>query len=223
MVTIRSGLSPAVRVQEIDISDHVNNQVSTVCMLVGNAERGPAFKIDIVNSENEFVQSYGEPTDDTAKTFFAASGYFTRGGQLLFTRVVDRPTAIVSAIGYDCNSDSEPDGTLPTIVNLDPYIYNNDVTEYAEASDVTLVTQSDVEAYYNSQYKCVQAFHTRHTLNRAFPRERNVEYELGDLVHDGWYENTVLGQVEHFTDETSPGVPIHFTPMVMFIAALLLV
>jgi len=207
MVTIRSGLSPAVRVQEIDISDHVNNQVSTVAVLVGNAERGPAFKIDIVNSEREFVEAYGGPTDDTVKTFFAASGYYTRGSNLLFTRVVDRPTAIVGAIGYDANSDAEPDGSLPLIENLDPYIYNNDLADYIETTDATIVTQDDVEAYYNSQYKCVQAFYTRHTFNRAFPRERNVEYDVGDLVHDGWYESTELGQVEHFTDESSPGVP----------------
>jgi len=207
MVTIRSGLSPAVRVQEIDISDHVSNQVNTVAVLIGNADRGPASKIDIVNTEREFVETYGEPSEDTLKTFFAASGYFTRGAQLLFTRVVDRPTAIVSAIGFDCNSDSEPDGSLPLIANLDPYIYNNDVSEYIEATDQTFATQADVEEYYNSEYKCVQAFHTRHTLNRAFPRERNVEYELGDLIHDGWYESTALGQVEHFSDETAAGVP----------------
>jgi hypothetical protein len=212
MVTIRSGLSPAVRVQEIDISDHVNNQVNTVCMLVGNAERGPAFKIDIVNTEREFVETYGEPSEDTVKTFFAASTYFTRGGQLLFTRVVDRPTAIVAGVGFDCNSDNEPDGTLPTIANLDPIIYNNDVTEYAESTDQTFATQQDVEDYYNSEYRCVQAFHTRHTLNRAFPRERNNEYEAGDLVHDGWYENTTLGQVEHFSEEVSDGVPSSLYP-----------
>ncbi len=207
MVTIRSGLSAAVRVQEIDISDHVNNQINTIAILVGNAERGPAFKIDIVNTEREFVEAYGEPSEDTVKTFFAASGFYTRGAQLLFTRVVDRPTAIVGAIGYDCNSDQEPDGTLPLIANLDPYIYNNDVGEYLESTDATISTQADVEDYYNSQYRCVQAFHTRHTLNRAFPRVKNNEYEVGDLVHDGWYENTALGQVEHFTDETAPGIP----------------
>jgi len=206
MVTIRSGLSPAVRVQEIDLSDHVNNQVNTVSVLVGNSERGPAFKIDIVNSEREYVESYGAPSEDTVKTFFAASGYFSRGAQLLFTRVVDRPTAIVGAIGYDCNSDSEPDGTLPTIANLDPYIYNNDVSEYIESTDLTFGSQEDVEDYYNSQYKCVQGFYTRHTLNRAYPRSRNIEYEVGDLVHDGWIEATALGNVEHFTDETAPGV-----------------
>jgi hypothetical protein len=207
MVTIRSGLSPAVRVQEIDLSDHVSNQINTIAMLVGNAERGPAFKIDIVNTEREFVETYGEPSEDTVKTFFAASGFFTRGAQLLFTRVVDRPTAIVSAVGFDCNSDNEPDGTLPTIANLDPLIYNNDVSEYIEVTDQTFATQQDVEDYYNSQYKCVQAFHTRHTLNRAFPRVRNREYEVGDLIHDGWYENTALGQVEHFSAEIGAGVP----------------
>lgn len=212
MVTIRSGLSPAVRVQEIDISDYVSNQVNTIAMLVGNSEMGPAFKIDIVNTEREFVETYGSPTEDTTKCFFAASGYFTRGSQLLFTRVVDRPTAIVSAVGFDCNSDNEPDGTLPLIANLDPLIYNNDLSEYAEASDETLVTQDDVEAYYNSQYKCVQAFNARHTLNRAYPRVRNVEYDAGDLVHDGWIEDTEIGQVEHFTEETAPGVPDELYP-----------
>ena len=208
MVTIRSGLSPAVRVQEIDLSDHVNNQVNTISMLIGVTQRGPAFKIDIVNSEREYVETYGEPDSDTAKTFFAASGYFARGAQLLFTRVVDRPRAVVAAVGYDANSDSEPNGSLPIVANLDPEIYNNDVTEYVEAQDEnTIVTQQDVDDYYNTDYKCTQAFYTRHTLNRAFPRERQKEYDLGDLVHDGWYENTALGQVEHFSAELAPGVP----------------
>jgi tetratricopeptide (TPR) repeat protein len=207
MVTIRSGKSPAVRVQEIDLSDHVSNQVNTVSMLIGVAERGPAFKIDIVNSEREFVETYGEPSSDTAKTFFAASGYFARGANLLFTRVVDRPRAVVAAIGFDANSDNEPNGSLPSIANLDPYIYNNDPTEYIETQDEnTIVSQSDIDDYYNTDYKCTQAFYTRHTLNRAYPRERQKEYEVGDLVHDGWYESTELGQVEHFSSETAPGV-----------------
>lgn len=206
MVTIRSGLSPAVRVQEIDLSDHVSNQVNTISMLIGVSERGPAFKIDIVNSEREFVETYGEPSNDTVKTFFAASGYFARGANLLFTRVVDRPRAIVSAIGYDAEADSS--GSLPPVADLDPEIYNNDVTEYLEAQDEnTIVTQSDVNSYYNTSYKCVEAFYSRHTLNRAYPRERQKEYELGDLVHDGWYETTAIGQVEHFSAEIADGVP----------------
>jgi hypothetical protein len=206
MVTIRSGLSPAVRVQEIDLSDHTVNQVNTVSMLIGVAERGPAFKIDIVNSEREFVETYGEPDSDTVKTFFAASGYFARGAQLLFTRIVDRPRAIVAAIGYDAESDSG--GTLPNVANLDPEIYNNDITEWLEAQDEnTIVTQSDVEAYYDTEYKCTQAFYTRHTLNRAYPRSRLKEYEAGDLVHDGWYEATATGIVEHFTGEVADGEP----------------
>ena len=209
MVTIRSGISPGVRVQEIDISDYVSNEVSTVAMLIGNAERGPAFKIEIVPREKDFVETYGEPNDDTAKTFFAASGYFSRGGNLLFTRVVDRPTARVSAIGYDINSDGEPSGSLPEIVNLDSEIYNNDLDDYTEVYDGadTVIEQSKVNEYYNTSYKCVQAFYTRHTFNRAFPRERNREYEVGDLVHDGWYEDTALGQVEHFSEEVADGEP----------------
>jgi len=213
MVTIRSGLSPAVRVQEIDLSDHVSNQVNTISMLIGVAERGPAFKIDIVNSEREYVEQYGEPDSDTAKTFFAASGYFARGSNLLFTRVVDRPTAIVAAIGYDANSDSEPNGSLPIVANLDPEIYNNDPTEYLEAQDEnTIVTQSDIDDHYNTSYKCVQAFYTRHTMNRAYPRERQKEYELGDLCHDGWLEDTALGEVEHFSAEIADGVPSPLYP-----------
>ena len=94
MVTIRSGLSPAVRVQEIDLSDHVNNQINTVCMLIGTSPKGPAFKIDIVNSEREYVETYGEPDNDSVKTFFAASTFFARGANLLFTRVVDRPFGV---------------------------------------------------------------------------------------------------------------------------------
>ena len=107
MVTIRSGLSPAVRVQEIDISDYVVNQINTIAMLIGVSQAGPAFKIRIVQSERDFVEEYGLPTPDTVQTFYAASGFFVRGNNLLFTRVVDRPTARVSAIGFDFNSSGK--------------------------------------------------------------------------------------------------------------------
>jgi len=202
MASIRAGLSAGVRVLEKDISDHVSNQVSTVCMLIGNSIKGPANKIKVVNTEKEFVELYGEPTSDTAATFFAASGYFARGGQLVYTRVVDRPTAIVSAIGFDINSDNEPDGSLPLVANLDPYIYNNDLSDYAETSDDTIVTQEDVDAFYNTDNSSTQAFYTRHTFNRAYPRERNTEYEYGDIVHDGWVEATEVGDVEHFSGDS---------------------
>lgn len=201
MATLRSGISPGVRVQEIDISDFVNNEINTVAMLIGNAQKGPAFKIDVIQSERDYVEAYGQPNDDTAQSFYAASGYFSRGSNLLFTRVVDKPRAVVAAVGFDANSDGEPDGALPTVENLDPLLYNNDPTEYVEASEgATIPDQDAIEDYYNTGEKSVQAFHSRLTLNRAFPRERQKVYQVGDLVHDGWFESTELGQVENFSE-----------------------
>lgn len=199
MVTIKSGLSPGVRVKEIDVSDYVSNQVSTLALLIGNTTKGPAFKIDIVPDERTFAEKYGTPTDETVQTFFAASGYFARGNNLIFTRVVDRPTAVVAAVGYSVNETTE----FPTVANLDPLIYSNDAELYSEAVLAsTIPDQTDIETYYGNTYNGMEAFYTRHTKNRALPRVRNAVYNVGDLVHDGWYENTGV-LVERFNGQTT--------------------
>jgi hypothetical protein len=200
MVTIKSGLSPNVRTQETDISDFVNNTSSTITLLIGNTTIGPAFKINIVTNEKEFADTYGTPTDETAKTFFAASGYFARGSNLIFTRIVDRPTAKVAAIGYRINASD----AFPTVADLDPILYSNDPSVYSEASsESTIITQDDVESYYGKVYNGVETFVTRHSKNRAYPRVRDTLYDVGDLVHDGWYDTSSGSSVETFNGQTT--------------------
>lgn len=199
MVTIKSGLSPAVRVKEIDISDYVSNQVSTAALLIGNTTKGPAFKIEIMPDEKSFTDTYGTPTDATVQTFYAASGYFARGSNLIFTRVVDRPTAKVAAIGFGVSAA----GSFPTVANLDPLTFVNDEENYPEViSGSTIVDQTEIELFYGKAYAGAQAFATRHTLNRALPRVRLAVYEVGTLIHDGWYE-IGAGQTEKFTNQTT--------------------
>lgn len=198
MVTIKSGLSPAVRVKEIDLSDYVSNQVNTIALLIGNSTKGPAFKIDIVPDERTFEATYGSPTDDTVQTFFAASGYFARGSNLIFTRVVDKPTAVVAAIGFGRTSA----GSFPTVETLDPVLFTNDTMGYPEVTSLsTVIDQAEIEAFYGKTYAGVEAFHPRHTTNRAYPRERNSIYQEGDLVHDGWYSTQGPAQVEVFNGQ----------------------
>jgi hypothetical protein len=199
MVTIKSGLSPAVRVKEIDLSEYVSNQVSTIALLIGNTTKGPAFKVDIVPDERTFQEKYGSPTDETVQTYFAASGYLARGSNLVFTRVVDRPTAKVAAIGFGIDAA----GTFPEVANLDPLTFVNDTENYPEVvSGSTIVDQSEIESFYGTTYAGVQSFYTRHTANRALPRVRNSVYEIGDLVHDGWYE-IGASTVEKFNGQTT--------------------
>ena len=181
--TIRSGLSPAVRVQEFDLSDYVNNQVNTLTLLIGNTEMGPAFKVDIVPTEKDFVERYGGPTNDNVGTFFAASGYFARGGNLIFTRVVDRPTAVVAAVGFDAETEKSQEGlSFVDVENLDETIYKTDPADYDIPAAGSVVEQSDIEDYYASQWSGTQAFHTRHTFLEPVEWEMQTEYAQGDYV-----------------------------------------
>jgi hypothetical protein len=202
MVTIKSGLSPAVRVKEIDLSDYVSNEINTIALLIGNTSMGPAFKIDVVPDERTFQETYGDPSDDNAQTWFAASGYFARGSNLIFTRVVDRPTAKVAAIGFGRTAAD----SFPTVANLDPLIYVNDTVNYPEVvSGATIVDQAEIESFYDDVYAGCEAFYTRHTTNRAYPRVRNAVYKVGDLIHDGWYE-IAAATIEHFNGQTSTNI-----------------
>ena len=187
MVTLRSGLSPAVRVQEFDLSDYVNNQVNTLTLLIGNTPMGPAFKVDVVVNEKDFIDRYGGPTNENVGTFFAASGYFSRGGNLIFTRIVDRPTAVVSAIGFDAETETSQDGqTFVNVENLDPYIYNNNLDSYSYIDpDATMIENADIASAYASQWHGVQAFNTRHTIFQPVEWEPATEYAEGDYIYDG--------------------------------------
>ena len=209
MVTLRSGLSPAVRVQEFDLSDYVNNQISTLSLLIGTAQMGPAFKVDVVANEKDFIERYGGPTNENVGTFFAASGFFARGANLIFTRVVDRPTAVVSAIGFDAETEDSQEGkTFVDVESLDPLLYNNDVSSYHYIDpDASEITNEDIENYYVSQWKGVQAFNTTHTIFQPVEWEPATEYVEGDYIYDSSDPKNVyvaLNSGDTFSEEWAP-------------------
>ncbi len=94
-------VSPGVQVKEKDLTTIVPAVSSTIGGFAGYFQWGPADEIVTVDSENELVNLFGEPTDDNYKHFFTAANFLGYGNNLKVVRIVhgDAKNAGVSAAG----------------------------------------------------------------------------------------------------------------------------
>jgi hypothetical protein len=54
-------LFPGVQIRELDKSDYIQRQASTVCGLVGVATRGPLHVPTLISDEQDFINTFGYP------------------------------------------------------------------------------------------------------------------------------------------------------------------
>jgi phage tail sheath protein FI len=98
-------LSPGVSVVEKDFSSIVPAVSTSTGAFAGVFTWGPVLDPVAITSENNLVQRFGKPTDDTAQSFFTAANFLAYANNLLTVRV-DAETnrnAVVTKVGSISN------------------------------------------------------------------------------------------------------------------------
>jgi hypothetical protein len=81
-------LSPGVNVSEVDLTTVVPSVLTTAGAFAGNFNWGPANQVTLIDSELTLKQTFGNPNDDTASSFFTASSFLSYGNNLNIVRAV---------------------------------------------------------------------------------------------------------------------------------------
>ena len=108
-------LSPGVVVTETDLTSVVPAVASTTGAFVGNFQWGPAGEIVTISSENNLVERFFEPDNDTAVDFFTAASFLAYGNNLKVVRAVDDDTA----------RNAVASGTAVLVKNEEDYVQNH--------------------------------------------------------------------------------------------------
>ena len=115
-------VSPGVVVTERDLTTVVPNVSTSIGAFAGAFQWGPVLQRVRIETENELVQTFGEPTADTAEYFWSAANYLAYSNNLLVVRNTEA-NAINAVVGDD-NA-----GTAKKIDNIDDYDGTSDFTD----------------------------------------------------------------------------------------------
>ena len=81
-------VSPGVQVQEIDLTNVVPAVSTSIGAYAGAFNWGPVDEIRLISSEKELVNTFGTPTDTTARSFLTAASFLKYGAALKVVRSV---------------------------------------------------------------------------------------------------------------------------------------
>ena len=93
--------SPAVIVQEQDLSSFVSADSVTTGAVVGAFEWGPVEAITKITSEGKLIQFFGTPHDWNYKDWFTARNFLNYSSSLAVVRVVSEDSKNASDTGAD--------------------------------------------------------------------------------------------------------------------------
>ncbi len=86
-------VSPGVNVTEIDLTTVVPAVSTTEGAIAGVFRWGPVDKRVLVDSESNFVNRFGKPTNHNAETFFTAANFLAYGNKLYVVRTANTTDA----------------------------------------------------------------------------------------------------------------------------------
>ena len=107
-------LSPGVLVTEKDLTAVVPAVATTAGGFAGAFQWGPVDQVVTVDSENQLVERFGKPNNDTFKSFFTAANFLSYGNNLQVIRVVNEATAK--------NAKANATATAVLVKNEDQYV-----------------------------------------------------------------------------------------------------
>lgn len=95
-MTVFSKLSPGINISEIDLTNTISNQATSIAGLVGSFVWGPANKVTSIASEADLVRVFGKPNTSNGAQWFSAASYLAYSNALKVVRVVseDAPIAV---------------------------------------------------------------------------------------------------------------------------------
>ena len=81
-------VSPGVQVQEIDLTNVVPAVSTSIGAYAGAFSWGPVDEIRLISSEKELANTFGTPTDTTARSFLTAASFLKYGNALKVVRSI---------------------------------------------------------------------------------------------------------------------------------------
>jgi hypothetical protein len=90
-------LSPGVNVSEIDLTTVVPSVLTTAGAFAGPFSWGPTGKVILVDNEITLTQRFGNPSNNTATSFFTAASFLAYGNNLSVVRAANNFTNNASA------------------------------------------------------------------------------------------------------------------------------
>ena len=107
-------VSPGVQVKEIDLTNVIPATSASIGAIAGSFQWGPAMEIITVGSEQQLVETFGQPNSDTFQSVLGAAQFLSYGNTLRVVRNVGSLAlnATVSGTGIlvknDDDFDSQP-------------------------------------------------------------------------------------------------------------------
>lgn len=150
-------VAPGVYVREIDLSLYVPALSTTIVGMVGRSVKGPTNTRTFITSQQQFIDTFGEPNSSVGYEAYAALQYLRRGRQLHFVRVVGGDAAKASvalqmeeAITSETLDDT-PDGSIQsfsgTLSNENCAPGSLDITATVDTAAVTILDNSNGVLY----------------------------------------------------------------------------
>jgi hypothetical protein len=81
-------ISPGVNVSEVDLTTVVPSVLTTAGAFVGTFDWGPAQEITLIDSEITLLKTFGQPSSNSAVSFFSAANFLAYGNNLRTVRSV---------------------------------------------------------------------------------------------------------------------------------------
>jgi len=100
-------ISPGVSVSEVDLTTVVPSVLTTAGAFVGISDWGPAQEITLVDSEISLVKAFGQPSTNSAVSFFTAANFLSYGNNL----------RVVRAVGANCKNAAVTSGQAVKVDN----------------------------------------------------------------------------------------------------------
>ena len=119
-------LSPAVQVNEFDLTNVVSIASSTTGALAGIFPWGPVGQRMLISSEQILVSTFGEPTNSNYETFFTGSNFLAYGDSLIVVRAANTTTSNGQISALNAVANATP------IANVVNNVVKNTTTFYTQ-------------------------------------------------------------------------------------------
>ena len=107
-------VSPGINISEIDLTTVVPNVATSIGAIAGAFQWGPVLERTSITSENDLVNTFGKPNDDTAEYFLTAANYLSYSNNLIVVRTVE--AGATNAVVGDADT-----GTAMDVLNATDY------------------------------------------------------------------------------------------------------
>ncbi len=107
-------ISPGVNVSEVDLTTVVPSVLTTAGAFVGTFDWGPAQEIVLTDSEITVLKTFGQPSSNSAVSFFSAANFLAYGNNL----------RVVRAVGANCKNATVTSGAAIRVNNEDVFQEN---------------------------------------------------------------------------------------------------